>query len=651
MLSFMRKQHSRLKWVLVFIIVVLGAGMVVSLVPYLGDVGTGVVASGDVARVGGETVTSQEFQTAYTNYLRNMQQRQQLSPEILKAFGFDRQILEALIGQKVIMAEARRLGFDVSSEELAQHIVTNPNFQDGGSFIGRDRYELLLQQNNMTTERFESTLRDELIVSKIQSFVTAGINVTDKEVETEYRNRNEKAELSYFVIDPAKLESKVANLNDQDLHTYYDKNKARYNVPEKRKSKYAFVDMVKLRTGLKATDDELRNYYGEHLEEYRLPEQITTQQILFKTEGKTPEQIETIRKKATDVLARAKKGEDFSKLAKETSEAPSAPRGGDLGTFGRAQLQSQWGPQFEQAAFSLGVGAISDVVPTPRGLQIIKVNAKQESRLRTLDEIKVALESRLLFDKAREQAKVIAEQIALQLVAEKDINAVAAKNGATVKETGLVEQTTQIPELGNSTEYQNKVFALAKDQFGVAVEIQNGFAVPQLVQIEPAHPADFEEAKTKVTADAKAEKARELATENGNKVRQQIESGKNDLAALAQSVGAEVKTSSKLIRGGSLPEYGPLAERDQEIFSLPLGKVAPPSTFSGKTLVFAVKSRDAVNPDEMKKALPELREDMLPAKRERYFTVYIQELQKKMQSAGSISINENAMAQISSRVQ
>src|SRR5262249_45501634 len=158
------------------------------------------------------------------------------------------------------------------------------------------------------------------------------------------------------------------------------------------KSKYAFVDMVKLRTGLKATDDELRNYYGEHSEEYRLPEQITAQHILFKTEGKTPEQVDALRKKATDVLARAKKGEDFSKLAKETSEDSSGPRGGDLGTFGRGQMQSQWGPQFEQAAFSLGVGAISDVVTTPRGLHIIKVTAKQESRLRTFDEIKVAVE-------------------------------------------------------------------------------------------------------------------------------------------------------------------------------------------------------------------------------------------------------------------
>ena len=647
MLDFMRRQHSRLKWVLVAIIVILAAGMMVSLVPYLGDLNA-VTTSGDVAKVGSESVSAVEFQTAYTNYLRSMQQRQELSPEVLKAFGFDRQILEFLIGQKVILSEAKRLGLEVTSEELAQRIMSNASFQAGGSFIGRDRYEALLQQNNMTADRFESTLRNELMAMKVQSLVTAGVTVSDKEVENEYRNRNEKAQLTYFVIDPAKLETKIAVLTDQELRTYYDKNSAKYNVPEKRKSRYAFVDMVKFRTELKADDEELHSFYGEHAEEYRLPEQITAQHILFKTEGKTPEQVEAIRTKATDVLARAKKGEDFSKLAKEFSEDASGRWGGDLGTFGRGSKP----PQFEQAAFILGAGAISDLVTTPDGFHIIKVNARQESHLRTFEETKEMIRPRFLFDKAREKAKGIAEQIALELVTSKDLNAVAAKNGAIVKETDLVEQSAAIPELGaNVTEYQTKIFSMEKDQVGIAMEVQNGYAVPQLVQIEAGHPASFEEARARVIGDARAEKARELATENTNKIRQQIEAGKGDVAALAQSVGAELKTSPKITRRGSLPEYGSLTERDQEIFSLPLGKVAPPSTFSGKTLAFAVKSRDDINPEEMKKELPMLRESMLPAKKEQYFSAYVQELQKKMQDAGSIAINESALSQISSRVQ
>lgn len=489
-------------------------------------------------------------------------------------------------------------------------------------------------------------MRDELLVGKVQSFVTAGVTVSDKEIEDEYRKRNEKVTLSYFVVDPAKTEEKVATPSDQDLQTYYDKNKARYNVPEKRKSKYAFVDMVKFRTELQVTDDELRTFYGEHAEEYRFPEQVTAQHILFKTEGKTPEQIEAIRKKATDVLSRAKNGEDFSKLAKEFSEDESASRGGTLGTFGRGKMV----PEFEQVAFTLGDGAISDLVTTQYGFHIIKVNSRQDGRLRTFEEIKEAIRPRLLFERAGEKAKEIAEQIALDAVTNKDLNAVAAKHGATVKETELIEQSATIPEMKTtSAAYQSKVFSMSQDQIATAVEIQNGWAVPQLVQIEAAHPASFEEARTKVVSDAKADKAREIVTETTNKLRQQIEAGKTDLAALAQAAGgAEVKTSAKLTRGGSLPEYGSIAERDQEIFSMPFGKAALPATFSGKTLVYAVKSRDEVNPEEMKKALPDLRQAILPEKKQRYFSAYIDELQKKMIMDGAIKVNEAMMSQISS---
>jgi len=650
MLDFMRRQRSKLKWVLVLVIVVLGAGMIITFIPGLGSNSSlSVSMSSDVARVGNESISATEFQTSYRNYLRNMQQRQQLSPEILKAFGFDRQVLNALIEQKVMLAEAKRLGFGVTEEELAQKIMANPSFQAGGAFIGRDRYQALLQANELTMERFESVLRDEMMVNKVQSFLSAGVTVTDQEAETEYRKRNEKVTLTYFVLDPAKMGGKVVAISDQDLQTYFDKNKARYNVPEKRKSRYAFVDSVKFRTELKVDDDQLRSFYGEHSEEYRLPEEVTAQHILFKTDGKTPEQIEAIRKKATDVLNRAKKGEDFSKLAKEFSEDSSASRGGTLGTFGRGRMV----PEFEQAAFTLGPGAISDLVTTQFGFHIIKVNSRQDSRLRTFDEIKEAVRPRLLFEKANEKAKGIAEQIALEAVTNKDLNAVAAKNGATVKETGLLEQSVPIPELGaTSPAYQAKVFSMSKDQIGTALEVQNGYAVPQVVQIEAGHPASFEEAKLKVATDASADKAREMVTDATNKIREQVEAGKTDIAALAQAAGgAEVKTSAKLTRGSSLPEYGSIAERDQEIFTMPLGKAGLPATFSGKTLVYAVKGRDEINPDEMKKALPALREEMLPAKKERYFTAYIDEQQKKMLSDGSIKIYESALAQVSSLAQ
>jgi peptidyl-prolyl cis-trans isomerase D len=642
MLNFMRRQRSNLKWVWVGLIVVLGGGMLVQFIPWGDGFGTFTVTT-DVAQVGNETITAEEFQSAYLNYVRNMQQ--ELTPEIRRAFGFDRQILDSLISQKVVVAEARRLGLEVTPEEIQQSVLSNPAFLSGGSFVGLQRYEEMLQQANWTAERYETAVKNDLLISKAMNFITAGVAVTDKEAEEEYRRRNEKASLSYFVVDPLNYESKVA-LSEAELKDYYEKNKAKYNVSEKRKSRYAFVDTVEFRKKATTDDTELRAFYDEHLEEYRLPEQVTAQHILFKDDGTDAIKTENTRKKATEILARAKKQEDFGKLAKEFSEDSSAAQGGDLGTFGRGQMV----PEFEQSAFSLGVGAISDLVKSQFGFHIIKVNGKQEGRLRTFEEIKEAIRPRILFDKGGKQAKDIAEKIALELVTTPDLNAVAAKNGATVKETALVEQTDPIVELGNAQPYLAKVFALAKGQFGTAIEVQNGYAVPEVVDIQPSHPASFEEARVRAQTDAKAEKTRQMATDITTKIQEQVKGGSSDIASLARIASATVKTSEKAIRGASLPDFGSTAERESEIFSLPIGKVGTPATLGFKTLVFAVKEREAIKPEDMKKAVPELRKDLLGPKRELYFMAYIKEKQKQMESENEIARNLTVMSQLADRI-
>lgn len=641
MLDFMRRQQSRLKWVWVGIIVIFSLGLVTFYIPF-GDLGS-ISITNDVAQVGSEAVTAREFQTAYGNYMQQMQS--ELTPELRRAFGFDRQVLQYLIGQKVIASEAKRIGLQVAPEEIQRKILSNPVFLAGGTFIGMERYESLLSQNNLTVEQFEGAIGTELLTEKLLSFITSGVGVDDKEVEEEYRRRNEKAQLTYFVIDPVKLESKVV-LTDKDKRDYYEREKTKYNVPEKRKSRYIFVETLKYRVQATATDEEIQTYYDEHSEEYRLPEQVTAQHILFKTEDKTPQEVEAIQKKATDVLVRAKNGEDFSKLAREFSEDSSAAQGGNLGTFGRGRMV----PEFERAAFSLGAGAISDLVKSEFGFHIIKVTEKQEGRLRPLDEIKEAIRPVLLFRKGEDMAKEIADKINVDLATNPDLNAVAEKYEVRVNETPLLEQSANIPELGASTEYQNKIFTMTKDQVGTAVQTERGYAIPQVVDIQPAHPASFEEAEPKVVADLRAEKGRELATETANKLQEQIKNGTSDVAALAKSVGGDVKTSEMVTRSGSIPEFGSLTDRDQEIFSLPLGKVGTPANLAGKTLVFSVKKREEINPEEMAKSLDSLRKEMLPTKRQRYFAAYINEAQKRMEESKEISINETTMTKIAEQI-
>src|ERR1051326_6551523 len=207
MLDFMRRQHSNLKWIWVILIAAFSVSLIALYIPSGTDLPGGVSITNDVAQVGGETITAREFQAAYRDYVDRM--RGQVNPEMMRAFHFERQILDALVERHVKTEEAKRLGLDVTPAEVEQKILENPVFRENGNFIGRARYQAILANYNLSIEDFESNVANELLTEKLRSFVTASIDVSNKDAEEEYKRRNEKAKVDYFVIDAAKLEPTV----------------------------------------------------------------------------------------------------------------------------------------------------------------------------------------------------------------------------------------------------------------------------------------------------------------------------------------------------------------------------------------------------------------------------------------------------------
>ena len=306
-------------------------------------------------------------------------------------------------------------------------------------------------------------------------------------------------------------------------------------------------------------------------------------------------------------------------------------------------------PQFENAAFSLGVGAISDVVESEFGFHIIKVNEREEARDRPLDEVRDVIRTAISQREAEAKAATQIQQIAVELASNTDLAAVAGKYGAEVRDTPLIEQGQGIPELGNATELERRMFTMSKGEVGTAVLVEKGQVVPILTEIVAAHPASFEEAQTRVLTDTRNEKARQLATQKANQVQDLLKSGET-LQAAARAAGVEIQQSQLLTRGSTIPEFGLTTDLDNEIFSLPIGKPGTPSTIGGKTIAFSVSERNEINPEEMKNAMTMLRGEILPAKREQYFSAYIQEVRKKMEASGDIEINEAVMTQLATTI-
>ncbi|HHV62209.1 MAG TPA: foldase [Firmicutes bacterium] len=142
------------------------------------------------------------------------------------------------------------------------------------------------------------------------------------------------------------------------------------------------------------TDEELLKYYNEHKADFKEPEQVRARHILVFDE-----------KEAKGILAQLKSGADFAKMAKEKSKDPGTKdKGGDLGYFQRGTMD----PEFEKAAFSLGVGQTSGIVKSAYGYHIIRVEARKPERQLAFDEVKGRIEKQVKRDKAKPAGEVIA---------------------------------------------------------------------------------------------------------------------------------------------------------------------------------------------------------------------------------------------------
>ncbi|MGB6381270.1 MAG: SurA N-terminal domain-containing protein, partial [Syntrophobacteria bacterium] len=574
-----------------------------------------------VAVVNGSYIGLREYQSMYSNLVEQMRRQfgRQFSSELVETLNLKGQALDRLINRRLILTEAGMLEFDVSREELQNAIVSYPAFQTNGQFDPL-RYQQILRSNKLTPQDFEANQREDLLINKVEQFITRGTKVLESEMLSFFHHTRDRVNLAYVQIDPQDFKNQV-KVDEAAVRDYFDKHRENYRLADKRNILYVrFVPQDYL-AEVEVTDQEIEEFYQLHQDDYREPKKVHARHILFRIseKAKTAE-IQEILDRAKKVLDLARKGDNFAELARKYSDDSTASKGGDLGYFKSGDMVKP----FADSAFSLKKGEISDLVRTRFGVHIIKVEDIKEESVKPLAAVKETVRQSLKEERSREIALQRADSFIDLSRALDDLQKAAAEAGLEVKESGLFAAEEPVPQLGRHPEINEIIFALRSKEISPAFSIGDDQLVAQLVEIQDSRLEEFAEAQERVQEDWITEQSEVLAR---TQAQEWLETARQEgnLAKVARRNKLKINKTGLFTTVSPAPPFG--NQRDMVItaFSLTPEQPLPSEVYEvdGKFIILQLEDSQPASENGFQKEKDSLAKQLLQAKKEQTFSRWI----------------------------
>jgi peptidyl-prolyl cis-trans isomerase D len=622
MLDRMRRHKNWLKWSLAIVVV---AFVALYIPDFMRNQANGASPYGVVATVDGRDITVARFRRAYQQQINAYRNAYggKMDERLIKQLGIDQRIVQQLIEEESALAEARRQGISATDAEVRARILSLPVFQENGQFIGNDRYRQILSMQNppIKPNEFEEDVRRSIIVEKLQGALTDWITVADKDVDAEFNRRNEKVKLSVVSFPADKFKDAVA-VTDPEISSHFEANEEQYRIAEKRKIKYALIDLQAIRQRTNVTPQDVQRYYEDNRQTFSTPEKVQASHILIKTEGKDDA---AVKKQAEEVLAKVKAGGDFAELAKKFSQDEgSAPKGGDLGFFERDAMVKE----FADIAFSLKPGEVSDLVKSQFGYHIIKGGEKQPASTRSLEESRVQIEDTVKWERAQKEADRIASDLAGRMPKPEDLETVARPRGLTVAESGFFGREEPIAGLGLAPAVSQRVFELKQGEVSEGVRTPQGYVFVTLTGTQEPRLPTLDEVKSRVREDVQKTKSIEAARQKATAIAGQLKSG--EFSAAAKAAGLEAKSTELIVRGTALPDVGVSPAVDAAAFALPAGGVSDPIVTDNGAVIVKVLEKQNPTAEELKSGRESVKNQLLNQQKQRFFGSYMTKARERM---------------------
>lgn len=494
-----------------------------------------------VAKVGDTEISVDAFRDRFNRYRQQMQQR--MGPAADFSFfekpEVKRQVLDQMVDEQVLLQANAKLGIVVPAERIRKEILSVPSFQNDGHFDA-DQYKMVLSSQGLSPLGFEQRVRDDIATRELIEQVGVTTLVTDAEVDTWLRLKDQRRDLRYVKIDKPAIAN--TDVSDDEIAAYYKAHAADYMVPERVSLDYIDLDASKLEVDLTPDDSVLKERYEKEKARFVTSEQRLASHILVKVEGKgDPAEQKKALAKAEDIAKQAQAGKDFAQLAKaDSADLGSRSQGGDLGWLDKGTTDEA----FESALFALKKGEISAPVLTSEGYHIIDLRDIRPGKTRSFDEVKPEL-TKEYADTERE--RVYNEKAGkLTDLAYQDPSSLEP----AAKQLGLTEQKTPLfSRQGGEGLAGNP--AVIKAAFSDSVLVQNNnsdpidlgpnhIAVVRVAEHKPATPIPLADVKTKVRDQILAERVAAQAKKNADALLAQLDKGATlDQLAAAQKLKVE----------------------------------------------------------------------------------------------------------------
>lgn len=470
-----------------------------------------------VATVGGESISISEYEEAIQR-LRQML-GEHLTPEILKSLNIFKITLDDLISRKLIALETERLGIRVDEKELISTIANEQSFKNAQGQFDKSLFEQNLRESGLSEEGYLNRLSEQLSHNLLGNTLSGDSLLDKAAADYLYRAQNEQRTIALVTIKPAAMPATAAT--DDEIQSFYDRNKPRYMAPEYRAITYIRLIPEEVFKDISLSRQELFDVYKERMGSLSTPEKREITQLLYANKSD-----------AENAFGLLRSGKTFEEVA--ASVEPLNKDSLSLGFLTKEQL-----PAGGTEVFGLAMNEYSFPIESPFGWHIFKVTNVQEKKTTPFEEVSATLEKELRQQKAEGMVSSLTEKLEDAIAAGQSLSEAADSTGLhavtadAADREGKRSDNTIVFDPRKDETLLNTAFDLGENETSELVsEPGGGYIVAHVDRLTPSRQRTLEEVRGQLVADLNAEKTLKEALKEAEETAKAI----NEKGASASSL-------------------------------------------------------------------------------------------------------------------